>query len=283
MPDSFKTVFIANNLSDVFYHLNNVANLQIIGGATQVEELAEESLSIRNVPELKNIEKHETYIDFGPAVSLSQMLELEHNYLPKVLKDAIKSIGFYSVRNMATLGGNICAKGYKHTLWAPLLALNAYLEFKREKNPKQTNNLNKFIKQKDTKLIPFDSFTEIPPKYVLTNIRVSLQDWDVSIFKRLGPSNKITNLSASFVFLVNTQKNIITNFKLVFSGPIVFHSRELENRLISAKLPLAKDVVVKFVEDAERIYDEQFSADFVSPLLKLEFLNLLRNSLEELR
>lgn len=282
MSDSFKTVFIANNLSDVFYHLNNVANLQIIGGATQVDELAEESLSIKNVPELKHIDKHETYIDFGPAVTLSQMLELEHNYLPQVLKDAIKSVGFYSVRNMATLGGNICAKDFKHTLWAPLLALNAYLEFKREKNLKQTNNF-KFIKQKDTKLIPFDSFTEIPPKYVLTNIRVSLQDWDVSIFKRLGPSNKITNLSASFVFLVNTQKNIITNFKLVFSGPIVFHSRELENRLISAKLPLEKEVVVKFVEDAERIYDKEFSLDYVSPILKLEFLNLLRNSLEELR
>ena len=268
MAGKFKTIYLAKNLNDVFSQINNIDKLQIIGGATQIKELSDACLSIRSIPDLSNIEKHETYIDFGPAVTLSQMLNLEHSNLPEFLKQAIKSVAYEPIRNIATLGGNICAKGYKHTLWAPLLALNAYLEFKSAKN---------------TKTIPFDKFTEAPQKYVLTNIRIPLKDWDVSIFKRIGPANVISNLSASFVFLVNTQKDIITTFKVAYAGPFVFHSHELENRLISKKLPLNKDFIREIIADADRIYDSQSCTEYINPLLKAEFLNLLRNSLEQLR
>ena len=267
MEKNNHTVLIAKTFQDIGYHLNSVHALQVLGGGTWVDSYGEKAVSLRSIEELKTIEKHERYIDFGAAVTIAQMLEMGRTNMPTILYDALSSIGTRSVRNLATLGGNICAKGQKLTLYAPLLALDARLELRN---------------QNDTKNIPFSKFSGVPDGYVLTQVRVPVDDWEVTIFRRVGPLNRISPLSASFAFLVDTQKNIIANIKIAFAGIIVFRSHELENKIIGSRLPLGNKFIDSLVQEAERMYSQQFAAENAEPVLKAQFLSLLQYSLGQL-
>ena len=268
MQKNNQTVFIAKTLSDVFYHVNSVSGLQIVGGCTQVSSIDEKSLTIRTIPELSAFEKRERYIDFGPAVTLSQMLSIGRNKMPAILYDALETIGTPAVRNLATLGGNICGStAQKLTLYTPLLALDARLELRS---------------QNETRYIPFSKFSGVPKSFVLTKIRVPIDEWEVAIYRRVGPSNQISPLSAGFAFLADTQKDILMNIRIAFAGPIVFRSQELENKVIGTRLPLSERTIDMLVNEADAIYDETVANDKPKPIFKAQFLNLLRYALEQL-
>ena len=257
----------ANSVKHILDLLKNVQDLQIIGGCTGNDPVREHCATIRHIPELKITEKHERYIDFGPAVTISDMLSLGRSNMPTILYEALETIGCYQIRNIATLGGNICSKGLKQTLWAPLLALDARLEIKSETS---------------TKYIPFTKFEGIPEKYILTRIRVPIDEWQIAQFKRIGPSARITEESAGFVFLVNTQKNMIVDIKIAFAGNGVFKSSELENKIIGARIPLDKKFIEDLITEADIIFSARFNTPLVNPILKAQFLNLLKYSLEQL-
>ncbi|MBQ3966764.1 MAG: FAD binding domain-containing protein [Treponema sp.] len=267
--DSNKTVYYANNLEEVFYQLKTVAGLQLVGGCTGHDELADNFLSVRNLPELSKLEKHERFFDFGPAITLSELEEVGRNNLPVVLYDAIKSIANPQVRNIATLGGNICTKKSKMTLYAPLLALDTRLELQHGT---------------ETIYIPLTKFTEIPPEYLLTKIRVPLEEWEVTVFRRLGPSHHINERSASFVFLTNTQNSQISSIRIAFAGEFWFRSLELENKLLGSHLPIPEKSINEMVEEAGRQFDEAAEKAKKEPLpiLRDQFLNLVKFSLEQL-
>ena len=265
MDENNGSFLLAKNLSDVFYHIKSVSKLQIVGACTQPTAPRYKAVSTRTIPELRNFDKRERYIDFGPAVTLAQISSMGRTNLPSVLYDAVVSTATGPVRNIATLAGNICKEGQKGTLYAPLLALDARLEIKN---------------QAVVKYIPFIKFTKIPPSFVLTKIRVPANEWEVAIFKRVGPENRMSPLSASFVFLVDTENDLIVNMKIAFAGVPVFRSRELENKLLGSKLPLSDRAIADFLSTADNLSQKEFVWSGAAPILKDQFLNLLENNLQ---
>lgn len=279
MASNKNTVYIAKTMSDVLFHIKTVPNLAILGGCTDVGEWPASSLVIRNINDFRQIVLHEHYAEFGSAVTLSQIHALGRKRIPSVLYDAIDSIANPFVRNIATLGGNICAKGIKHTLFSPLLALDAQLEI---------NSLT------DAQYIPFSKFVLVPEKCILTKVRVPLADWEVAVFKRLGPENRLTDESATFTFLATTQKGILSDLRIAFCSNIVLRSRELENTIIGSRLPLSDKAIDLVAEYADQLYDSAINDSteealrdegivrVANPMQKDQFLNLLRTSLNQL-
>ena len=267
MAKKNNTVLMTKNLSDIFYHMKAVNDLQIIGGGTQINEIKEKSICIRNIDELKTIDKKERYIDIGSEVTLNTLLSLGENKIPKILFDAVSSISNFSVRNLATIGGNICSKDFYYTLYSPLHALEARLEFKN---------------QTETHYIPFSKFNEIPKGCILTKIRIPLEDWDVQIFKRVGPENIITELSSSYSFLMQSQKDTVYNINICYAGKVLFDCQDLENKLIGTHLPISSKYIEKTLEDAKELYEKKFELYEVQPIVKKQFFQLLKYSLEQL-
>ena len=161
----------------------------------------------------------------------------------------------------------MCAKKQKHTLWAPLLALNSLVEIKTPT---------------ETKMIPISKFDVNQEKFILTKIRVPLNEFEVEQFRKIGPSKSISPLSASYVFLVDTQRDIIANIKIVYAGKVVFHSPELENKIVGSRLPLSEKLLDTLIEDAKEIFKKKEAQTGTPKILRSQFLNLLRNSLEQL-
>ena len=269
MARNKSTVYYANTMQDVLFHMKTKQQLQIFGGCSTVKKFPLSSIILSTVPECQNINMHEHFVEFGAGVTISQILDLGNKRLPNALFEAAETIGTPFVRNIATIGGNICSSGIKKTLYAPLLALDALLEL-------HSNT--------ETKLLPFTQFSQVPEDFVLTKIKVPINQWDISIFKRVGPSYEITDDSASFVFLANTYKGILTEVKMAFCGSVSLRSREWENKIIGTRLPISEKVIENMIEEAEI----QFSAqtDFLNiicnPILKDQYLNLVRFSLNQL-
>ncbi len=262
-----KQIFYAKNLNDVFSILKNNPGVKIIGGSTRIEEFPDKAISTRNVKDLCQIVRHERYLDVGPGVSLAEMLEIGEKHLPPVLFQALSCISNPFIRNLATLGGNICAEGQKLTLYAPLIALDARLEFS---SPNET--FSESIK----------NFKNIPNGFVLTNIRIPLNDVDLTIFRRIGPEHKITEDSASYAFMASIEKNSLMNVEIAFAGPFTFSSNSLEDSLIGRHLPFSQ----KDIQEIEEIVQSEFSKaatdQMITDELRQQFLNLVRYSLEQL-
>ena len=69
-------------------------------------------LFLNKVPEMKNIVEDEEYIRIGAACTFTDIIESE--LTPDILKEAAAEIAAPAIRNLGTVGGNICngsAKG----------------------------------------------------------------------------------------------------------------------------------------------------------------------------
>ena len=265
-----KSFFYAKNLSDVFYQLKTISDLTLVGGCTSFAEksLPEKSLSVRDIPELKIIDKHERYIDLGAAVTLSEIEDLGEPNLPATIFQAIKSIANPTVRNIATIGGNVSTKDFYCTLYAPLLALDAKLEIKTET---------------EAKFLSITRFEGLGEKSILSRLRLSFEEWEVSLFRRVGPENALNELSASFVFLANSQKNQISDLRIAMAGSFLFRDIDLENKLLGAHLPLTETAISNFMLEADGAFDFATKDKKIAPILRQQFWNLLKFSLELLK
>lgn len=267
MAQNNQTVLIAKNLSDVFYHMGSVNALKILGGCSWEKDINEKCLSICSIKELCSIEKKERYIDIGAGVKIRQLISFGEKFIPEVLYSALISIGTPQVKNMGTIGGNICAEGHRLTLFGPLLSLDARLEFRNES---------------DTKYVPMSKFTEVPQGFLLTKIRVPYNEWDIQIFKRLGPSSTINELSATYTFLAEDQNDILSNIRFSFAGAKSFRSFELEDRLIGSRLPLSQKTINSIITSADEFFEEEKVDSTPNKIQKVQFLNLLKYSLSKL-
>ncbi len=270
------TVYFAKNMADVLYQLKTTSGLRICGAGTLDNSLPDIVLFIRNINDFKIIDRRERYVEFGSAVTLSQLLELGHNRLPSVFFEALSQTAIPSVRNVATVGGNICAAGIKRTLFAPLLALDARLELKS---------------QTEAKILSMSQFDQVPPGFMLTRIRVPLDEWDVAVFRRVGPVYAIDESSASYTFLASTQKGLLSVLRIAFCGAVRFRSRDLENMFAGTKLPLSDKDIQNMLEAASRIFTESVNreqngsvsvSEVLRDIIKIRFLNLLKYSFEQL-
>lgn len=267
MNETECTVFFARNIQEFFYQKKTISALQVIGACTQLEHLPEKSISTTLIPELKQIHKHERFIEFGPGVTLAEILALGERHIPSVLYHALEEIANPFVRNAATIGGNICAGPERHSLFAPLLALDTQLELR---SPSETS------------YISLQNFKLIPKEFVLTGIRIPLNDWDVAIYTRLGPAHTITRNSAGFVFLADTEKNIITNIKIAFSGVITFRCIPLENKLLGLRLPLTPRMIEQYVAEAAALFDEAAGKTVYPAVLRRQFQNVINRAFDQL-
>ncbi|MBO7174590.1 MAG: FAD binding domain-containing protein [Spirochaetaceae bacterium] len=248
-----KDVYFGTSLDEVLYQLRNRSNLKICGGCTYLRELPPVSMIIRNIKEFNLIEKRERYIEIGSGVTLASIMELGEKHIPPVFYQALSSIATPLVRNIATLGGNICIEPLCGTLFAPLLAMDAKLEFRIN---------SEILSLPMTQFSTFETGNLVPAGSVLTKVRVPLDDWELSVFRRIGPSWTLNENCASYAFLASIQKETLMNLRIAFCGAIRLRSRELENKLIGTKLPLSPREIQDMLEAAAEYFDQQVQSFF---------------------
>lgn len=275
--DAKTDTFFVSTLTEALQQLKNIPDLKVVAGCTSYGKsfggtriaLPPSALFIKHLPELQTIERRERYVEFGAAVNLNRILELGKKRIPAFFYDAVSSVASHNIRNLATIGGNICRTDHKMSLFAPLLAADAKLEMKSAA---------------ETLQIPLSKFTGVPDGFLLSKIHMPVQDWTTALFHRLGPAYEISPLSVSFAFLADTSKGFLGDMSTAFCGPVSVKSREMENSIIGSRLPLSDREIDSVLEQAAEVYDAEVkqSQKECPPILKEQYINLLHYALKTL-
>lgn len=181
---------------------------------------------ISDIEELQEIFMDKNFITIGAACSISQIID--SSLIPEAYKPVFQSMAAPSIRNMATLGGNICNASPAGDSLPLLYALNASLVVESCCRKKEV-----FI----------DEFIVGPGKTILdgdelvTEIKIPVEDFETCIYRKVG-TRKANSLSKlSFIGLVRRQGEALADVRIALGAvaPKVVRCRDLEQEIIEAQ------------------------------------------------
>ena len=210
--------------------------VQHYSGTDLSPEFSKPIVIISNLEELKGIrEREDGMIEIG---SLSTSAEIASSDLvPYLIRAAASRMGAISLRNSATIGGNIGNASPKGDLPQPLILLDAEVVLK-SLDGERTMLVDDFIKGAKK--------TELKDDEIISSILVKSQDFTYYMYHKIGTrrANAISKLSISVVAKVEDDTIVDFRASSGAAGPKVARSRDVESMLIGLsldKLPGAKE------------------------------------------
>ncbi len=234
-------------------------------------------LDIRNIAGLRSINRENGYLNIGPLVTFTMLIEepFVRANLP-LLAEASQFIGSVQIRNQGTIGGNVCNASPAADLVPPLIALDSQVVLNSRSG---------------TRMMAVDKFISGPYETcrcnneVLTNIRIPLVKGKVfsnfqRVARRYGPA--IARLS--LVVLVELdEKGIIRRARVVPGAATPSPTRLVfvENEIIGSSLDgiNLNGIQEMAGEELISISGERWSSPYKRPVIG----TLIRRSLEIIR
>lgn len=223
---------------------------------------------IGKLPELRSIIRTERYLDIGACCTLAELEESKAT--PPFLAEAARSVANPGVRNLATVGGNLCAAGRRMDLWAPLSAADAKVELRRASGSRWVGV---------NRLAFGDGSLAVAPEEVLTRVRLPMEAWNLQLVRKIGERRYPGADSALFCCLGLLDRDAVQELRLAYSGRGLFRERSVENILVGRRLPLAQERA----DEAAAALKGFLAADHsLDAALRAQYLALFKWSLEGL-
>lgn len=189
-------------------------------------------ISLQNIDELSRVSRTERYVELGAATSLAQIVDIGSTHIPAALIQAIESVGPTWVRNIATIGGNVCTPAPILTLVPVLQLLDAKVELRRHGHGRWIP-IGRFH--------PVEGGTALRESEVLTRIRLPIATWNVQVFRKFGRETDPRPQSLTFCAVARTGKGVLEDFRFIFGTgrSLPVRNKELEAEIVGRKLPLS--------------------------------------------
>lgn len=189
------------------------------------------TISLHLADDLRKVAYGERSLDLGAALSLNQLLAVGGHWVPPVLKDAARVIGTSALRNLATLGGNLCQKGYLGDLFPVLYLLGAQLEVRNLRGARWLL----------AQAVADEGRIVLQPGEILTRIRLPQDDWPQGFYQKIGNIRTPWDERLALAALARTKEGVLEALRLSFHIP---HSglvrlKSLEAELAGQSLPLS--------------------------------------------
>ncbi len=201
------------------------------------------ALFIGNLEELKEVVKKGDILEIGAAASLGELLE--HPEVPEILKQALKVMASPAIRNLGTLGGNICNSSPAADTLPPLTVLDATLVLQSKEGRRQVP-IGEFIKGPGR--------NDLKENELLSAVRLSLRDYNHSYYKKVGTRKADALSKLSFAGVARTTGGIIHEVKIALGAvaPRVVVSVQAEELLKGKSIGDLSKVLPEF----KQIYEE---------------------------
>ncbi|MDR2923645.1 MAG: FAD binding domain-containing protein [Treponema sp.] len=243
MADLPNQIFFPLSYSELFASWNRYPDAVPFAGGTgilreqgrKILALPPIILSLDRLEEMQRITRTERYLEIGAMAKLSQIVDLG-NLVPKALRRCLESIAGQQLRNMATIGGNLCYPGRCLDSAAVFAALDGQYELRSAQSSRWIS-ASRFFSSTGQNVLN--------PQEVLTRIRVPLENWDYTSYRKFAGQ---ANQSRTAVFLVKIQKNILTDIKIIYKTALLWRDKNIESKLIGNELPLNRRIAADFVE-----------------------------------
>ncbi len=225
-------------------------------------------LYLGNVQELVRVSRAPRHLDIGAGMSLSRLLTIGRHVLPRVLHEALSLVGNPTVRNLATLGGNICSACGGDSR-AALLALDAQVEV-RSVSGSRWLAIDELIPSSPAAPGPGRAETGagepqgerqavayrpvLQPGELLTRVRVPLEERDFERFRKVGAASALSPGALTFAGTARVAKGTLESLHLALAGSEfpLWRSRELESRLEGGRFPTSPKQVGSVAAELRR-------------------------------
>lgn len=212
-------------------------------GAGRLPDLPDRVIYLGNVQELSRISRTQRHLVIGSCLPISRILSTGRSILPLVLYEALQSIATPAVRNLATLGGNLCFSTSGGDALSALLVIGAQLELRGESG---------------TRWISIEEFaqTRLPQAEIITRIRVPLEEYDTQLYRKVGTGSADAPALLNFCGVARFSKGHLEHFHFSVGGEGLQAMRfpDLETRFEGLKLPMPlKQVDILTREVAARL------------------------------
>ncbi|MDR0321301.1 MAG: FAD binding domain-containing protein [Treponema sp.] len=233
-PVSFQELFAAwNRFPDAVLYAGGT---NLIGKQSKnIISLPPVFICLDKIEELQRITRTEQYLEIGAMVNLNRLTGLG-KIVPEILCACLENIAGPQVRNIATIGGNICSVSRLLDLPAILTALDAQYEFRGASNATRWVSAPRFHSKDHTILNEHE---------LLTRIKLPLLQWDYAVYKKFYCEGYFNN--ETLAFLVKTQKNILSEIRVVYKGDSILRNKDAEDILNGKSLPLSRKTAAEFV------------------------------------
>jgi CO/xanthine dehydrogenase FAD-binding subunit len=237
----------------------------IWGQGKQTLILPRNIIALDKMEELRRVTRTERYLEIGAMVPLNEIIRLG-KIVPEALSRCLENISGPQLRNLATIGGNICYPLRRLDSAAPLTALDAHFELRSAQN---------------SRWISAARFSSLPgsvglnPQELLTRIRIPLEQWNYTVFRKFRGTVP-GDPGGSMVCIMKNQKNILTDIRIVFGGENVLRDKNSETAIIGKHLPLSHRDAEEFVEQWRSYLT---ALDSPGPILRAELLNFIESTI----
>lgn len=201
-------------------------------------------LYIGSLKELKEIEDSGDSLEIGAACTLSSLLRVEE--VPEVLKEAIRQIASPAIRNMGTIGGNICNASPAGDTLPILYALDTRLRL-INKNSMREVNIKDFI------LGPRKILLE--KNEILKSILIPKAEFNKTYYEKVGARKASAISKLSFIGLAEVKDEKIKDIRIAIGSvaPKVVRIKSAEDLLIGSNLEDLK----KKIKEVKDIYSNE--------------------------
>lgn len=242
MAAPLNQVFFPATFQELFSAWNRFPNAAPYAGGTgiirsqgrQILNLPPIILSLEKLEELHRISRSERYLEIGSMVTLNRIIRLG-KIVPAALTRCLENIAGTQLRNLATIGGNICFPARRLDASAALTALDAQYELR-------SAQASRWISA--SRFFPMPGPTALNAQELLTRIRVPLDQWDYSVYKKFTRHESGNNV---VVFLIKTQKNLLTDIRVVYKTDTILRDKNSETVLIGKQLPVSRRITADFI------------------------------------
>ena len=193
--------------------------------------LAPVTISLHLAEDLRKVAYGERFIDLGGNLSLNQLLAVGDNWIAPMVKEAARVIGTSALRNLATVGGNLCQKGLLGDLFPVFHLLGAQFEVRSLRG-------SRWI---PAQAAADDGQVVLGPGEILTKVRLPVDGWTLGFYQKIGnirtPWDERLALAAVAKIKEGQLETLRLSFHLPHSGLV--RVRELEAELAGQGLPLS--------------------------------------------
>jgi CO/xanthine dehydrogenase FAD-binding subunit len=285
--DNYKNqVFSPESFQELFSIWNQHNNAELFAGGVElireqgkrIPTFPGDIISLHKIEELGKMRRSERYLEIGAMVKLNQIVNIG-KIIPQALRECVSQIGDPQLRNLATIGGNICNQSRRLDASAPMIILDAQYELRTALS---------------TRWISASRFSSLPgplvlaPHEILTRVRVPLEPWTYTWYRKFNTSGS-NRPGGIIILIVRIQKNVLSNIRVIYSDRIILRDKNSETMLAGKQLPLDRKDTRVFVERwktymsaFEGIENSVFSGtgvNFNPELVKTQIINFIESTL----
>ena len=236
-------VFSPTGFQELFTILGRLRDAVLYAGGTghiryrDPSRVSQSIVSLDSLEELKKISRTESFIEIGSMVTLNRIIHLG-KVVPEPLIRCIGQIGGPELRNLATIGGNICNPYERQDLSGPMIALDAQYELRSQQS-------SRWIQA--SRFSPVTTPAVFEGSEILTRVRVPLEPWTYTWYRKFKtPGGDGTG--SNIILVLQNRKNILTGIRVVYSGRVILREKNSETMLAGKPLPLDRKHAADFVE-----------------------------------